>query len=419
MFCLIDCNNFYVSCERVFDPSLKNKPCVVLSNNDGCIIARSKEAKALKIAMGDPFFLHKELIKTKKLEALSSNFVLYGDMSNRVMQTINTFDLETEIYSIDEAFLKVDFPTEKLLSFGKEIKNRIQKWTGIPVSIGIAPTKTLAKIANEWAKKGNGLVLLNSENLIDKTLESTPVEDIWSIGYSSAKTLRRLNIVNGKQFKQADDKLIMKHLKRPGYRTLLELRSIPCHSIERQPQRKKSILCSRSFPVALASIDLLKNAIASFASTTAEKLRKQKSAASFITVFIASNRFDKEKYYSNSSTKGFEIATDYTPELISKALEALSQIYIKDLLYKRAGVLLTSISDKKYVQQDFLSSSLSLSTDKKNRAMKVLDKINDHLGKRALFFVEEGLDNSWLCNQARRSKKFTTAWNELLTVKAC
>jgi len=322
MICLIDCNNFYVSCERVFDASLKNKACVILSNNDGCVIA-----------MGEPIFFYKELIKDKKLEVLSSNFALYGDMSFRVMQTIKTFDFETEIYSIDEAFIKIDLPKEKLLYLATEIKKKVLNWTGIPVSIGIAPTKTLAKVANKFAKKGLGAIyILDEENLIDKTLEATLVEDIWSIGQSSSQILRRLNIINGKQFKYADEKLIIKYLKIPGYRTLLELRSTPCYSLENFPQRKKSILCSRSFAVPLSSLDLLKRAVASFASSVAEDLRKQKSVASFITVFIASNRFNKEKYYSNSLTKGFAVATDYTPDLISKALEALSQIYVKDLI---------------------------------------------------------------------------------------
>ena len=415
MFCLIDCNNFYVSCERVFNPKIKNKPCVVLSNNDGCVIARSNEAKTLKINMGDPIFLHKDLIESKKLEVYSSNFALYGDMSNRVMQVIKSFEFDTEVYSIDEAFINLDVPLEKLSSYATEIKQKIQRWTGIPVSIGIAPTKTLAKVAAKTAKKEKGILIFDNEKIIDEILEKTKVEDIWSIGQSYSKTLKRLNIVNAKQFKYADDKQIKKHLKTPGFRTLLELRSIPSYPIETSPEPKKSILCSRSFPKETASFEMIKNAVASFVSTAAEKLRKQKSAASYLTVFISTSRFNKEKYYSNSSTFGFIIATDYTPDLIFAGEAALKQIFVDGLFYKKAGVLLSSLSEKKCIQQDMFTQNNS--SDKQNRAIKAFDQINRHFDKNAIFFAAEGVDRCrWLCKQSKRSPKYTTSWEDLLKI---
>lgn len=415
MFCLIDCNNFFVSCERVFNPKLKKRPCVVLSNNDGCVVARSNEAKALKIKMGDPIYLHKNLIVEKGIEVYSSNFVLYGDMSNRVMEVIRSFEFEMEVYSIDEAFIKLDLPPDKLHSFAEEIKQKIKKWTGIPVSVGIAPTKTLCKIAGDIAKKDKGVFIFDSEKKIDDALEKTPVEDIWSIGQSYSKTLRRLNIFNAKQFKYSDDNLIKKHLKTPGFRTLLELRSTSTYPLETSPEPKKSILCSRSFPYELSSFEMIKNAIASFTSKAAEKLRKQNSVASCITVFLATSRFKEDKYYSNAATVGFTIPLDYTPDLITAAEMALKQIFIKDLFYKRAGILLSSLLEKKYIQQDLFFTHNS--SDKKNRAMKTLDEINKQLDKDALFFAAEGVDKcSFLNKQAKKSPKYTTSWEDLVKI---
>lgn len=414
MFCLIDCNNFYVSCERLFNPHLKNKACAVLSNNDGCIIARSNEAKALNIKMGDPIFLYKNLINEKKLEVYSSNFVLYGDLSNRVMETIKSFELEMEIYSIDEAFLIVNLPQNKLLDFAIFAQQKIYRWTGISVSIGIAPTKTLAKIANETAKKRGGILILDSNHKIDEILAQTKIEDVWSIGVTSSQILKKINIINAKQLKEADDNLIKKHLKTLGIRTLLELRSIPCYNLEKNPKPKKSIHCSRSFPNEVLSFEKLKNAIANFTFTAAKKLRKQNSVASHLTIFLATNRFKKEKYYSNSFTIGLSVGSDYTPELLSKADIALKKIYIDGLFYKKAGIMLSSISEKKYIQQDFFTASISL--DKKSRAMKALDNINRHFHRQALFFASQGLDKKWMINQSRKSQKFTTSWDELLKI---
>lgn len=415
MFCLIDCNNFYVSCERVFNPKLKNKPCIVLSNNDGCVIARSNEAKALKIKTGDPVFLHKNLIIEKGIEVYSSNFVLYGDMSNRVMEVIKSFEFETEVYSIDEAFIKLDVPLDKLQFYADEIKQKIKRWTGIPVSLGVAPTKTLCKIAGKIAKKEKGVLIFDNEKIIEEALEKTPTEDIWSIGPSYSRLLRRLNIYNAKQFKYADDKLIIKHLKTPGYRTLLELRATPAYPLDTSPQPRKSILCSRSFPYELSSFEMIKNAIASFTSRAAEKLRNQHSVACYLTVFIATSRFKEEKYYSNSATVGVTIPTDYTPDLISAAEMALKQIFLKDLFYKRAGVLLSSLSEKKYIQQDIFVPSNS--SDKKNRAMKALDEINKQLDKDAIFFAAQGVERCrFLYKQSQKSPKYTTSWEELLKI---
>lgn len=415
MYCLIDCNNFFVSCEKVFNPKLKNKPCVVLSNNDGCVIARSNEAKALRINMGDPIFLHKKLINDNQLEAFSSNFVLYGDMSNRVMEVIKSFNFDMEVYSIDEAFLKLDVQADQLYFYAKEIKEKILSWTGIPVSIGIAPTKTLCKIAGNIAKKDKGIQIFDNEEIIDRSLEKTKVEDIWSIGKSSSATLRRLNIINARQFKYADEKIIKKHLKICGVRTQMELMSICAHPLQTGPHSQKTLLCSRSFPKETDSFDLLKKAIAFFAGTAAEKLRKQQCAASFLTLFISTSRFKQEKYYSNSATIGFTVATNYTPEIIKGAEEALKQIFIEGLFYKKAGILLSALSEKKYVQQDIFFNSNSY--NKKDRAMKALDQINSQFDKNSVFFASQGMEKcNFLYKQAKKSHRYTTCWDELLEV---
>lgn len=403
MLALIDCNNFYVSCERVFNPKLKGKAVVILSNNDGCVISRSNEAKPL-VKMGDPIFLHKKLILEKKLLVYSSNFSLYGDMSNRVMQTIAEFGFDHEIYSIDEAFLKLDC---KDLFIAWQIKERIKKNTGIPVSIGIGPTKTLAKIASDFAKKERGVLILDDSN-IDDHLQKTPIEDIWGIGCAYAKILKKININNAKEFKDAKIELIKAHLKTNGVKIYLELNGTVSLTMNGE-QKKKSILSSRSFKNGIGSFDLLEKALCNFTAIASEKLRAQKSLASYITVFICTNRFN-ENFYTNQYTIGMD-PTDYTPDLLSKARLGLKKIFKKDFCYKRAGIMLTNLLDKKNYQLDLFSKD---SIDKKDRAMQVLDEINDRFSN-ALIFASQGHEK-FLGKQTQKTPRYTTCWQEILQI---
>jgi DNA polymerase V len=302
-FAIVDCNNFYVSCERVFNPKLVGKPVVVLSNNDGCVVARSNEAKALGIKMGVPVFQISRLMKTHNVQALSSNYALYADMSQRIMNTLSRFTPDVEIYSIDEAFLDLSqFKQYDLTDYGHKIRSTIKQWTGIPVSIGIAETKTLAKIANKIAKKSvkaEGVLNLTASPYLNRALEITDVGDVWGIGRSYSKFLNTYGIHNALQLLDADDKFIKKRMGITGIRLLNELRGIPCYALEQFPYPKKGISVSRTFKNSIESLDDLKEAVAAYASIGAEKLRKEHSVAGVIMVFLMTNRFKKENYYVN------------------------------------------------------------------------------------------------------------------------
>lgn len=415
MFALIDCNNFFASCEMVFNPKLKNKPVVVLSNNDGCVIARSKEAKKLNIKMADPIFLHKNLVESKLLHVFSSNFTLYGDMSKRVMQTLLTFLLPIEIYSIDEAFLKINKDLD-LLNLGKIIKDRIYKWTGIEVSIGIAKTKTLAKLATEIAKKNtenNGIFILTDPKKIKDQLLKTDVVDIWGIGKNLQKRLYRLGVFSALDLLNTDSFLIKKKLSVNVYKTCLELQGISCLKLEDISQ-KKSILSSRSFSKKISDLTTLEKAISKFTSIAAEKLRKQKLHANFLTVFIRTSFHSQDPFYSNSYGMKLPISTSYTPDLITYSKKALKLIFKKGFLYKKAGILLNDFSSEEHIQLDFFKKS---NNKKKNALMEVVDKINHKSNKKAIFFASDGTEKKYITSGDFKSKKCTTSFDELLEVK--
>ena len=353
VYALVDCNNFYASCERVFRPDLRGKPIVVLSNNDGNIIARSKEAKALGIAMGEPYFKAKPLLKKYNVQVFSSNYTLYGDMSRRVMDVLQQVEPDLEIYSIDEAFISL--PGGKCFNRirrGRYIRAVVQQYTGIPVSIGFASTKTLAKLANRIAKKESlhkGVFDLTDHDDIDKLLATIKVEDIWGIGRQHTKKLNTQKIVTARDLKYADDGWIRKHLTVTGLRTVWELRGIPCVSLDKAPAPKKGIITSKSFGRPVTSIKELSEAVTTYISRAAEKLRSQHSIASSVSVFIATNRFKPEKpQYSNSLMLSLPGPTSSTPILIRQALRCLRKIYKPGYEYKKAGVMLTEIIPGKW-----------------------------------------------------------------------
>jgi DNA polymerase V len=421
-FAIVDCNNFYVSCERVFDPSLRNKPVVVLSNNDGCIVARSNEVKNAGIPMGIPYFKVKDELTEINCVVLSSNYALYGDMSRRIMETLAEFTNNLEIYSIDEAFLSLDhINADALTDFGYQIKEIIYQNTGIPVSVGIAQTKTLAKLANEIAKKDGrknnqykGVINLYQNHNVDQYLKITPVGDIWGVGRKYNKLLEKNNLLNVYDLIQTSDLWIKKHLTIQGLRMVKELRGIPCLDLETVLDPKKGIISSRSFSKKIERLLELQEAVATHASRIGEKLRKQNSVAGEIYVFLMANRFKTDSYYKSLSLK-LPTQTNYTPELIKHALIVLDKIYKKGLLYQKAGVMSYNISSDKSIQLNLFDTP-NPAFQRQEKIMQVLDKLNQKYGKNTLKLATLGMKQAWQMRSQMRSPRYTTVWNELLKV---
>lgn len=392
---LVDCNNFFVSCERLFDPKLHNRPVVVLSNNDGCVISRSQEAKAIGIGMGVPFFECKKLLQDKNGVALSVNFTLYGDLSERVMQILTTFDPNLEIYSIDEAFLQID---PKLAS---KIRATVLQWVGIPVSIGLAPTKTLAKIAADSAKKTPSGIC-SSQNI---SLTKVPTQEIWGIGQRSATKLAKYGISSAAALIQQEDQWIRKHLSVTGLRTVYELRGIPCFPLDSYPDPKQSFLTSRTFAHPISTPEELQGALASFAARGGEKLREEHALASWMQPFV------RTREQTRSTLITFGQPTAYTPTLLEAIKTHLSQLLIPGHGYKRAGILLGGLQDASTYQKDLFSKD---ATDKQQKIMEMIDHANALFGPSTLHFAAEKKPRP---QQRRFSQRFTTNWKELLKIK--
>ncbi len=419
-FALVDCNSFYVSCERVFDPSSRNKPVVVLSNNDGCAISRSSEAKAVGIAMGAPIFKCQELVRTHNVKIFSANFVLYGDMSNRVMSVLSQFTPNLEVYSIDEAFLALDeFQHLNLHDYAKKIRASVGKQTGLPVSIGVAPTKTLAKVANHYAKdhtETQGVFCLLDEETIDHYLEQTPVREIWGVGHEKAVFLQRNGITNALQLKNAPDDWIKKHLTIVTLRTVWELRGISCLTLEEVAPDKKAIGISRTFGYEVRELSQMQEAVSAYMSHAAEKLRRQKSLAGFVQVYVETNPFKNTPFYRNSAGTDVSPPTAYTPHLVETGLACLKKIFRPGLNYKSCGVILTHLSSENRSQEILFEEKYQDSS--RQKLMKVVDDYNRGTNAGKLFLAAEGLGKPWFMKQAHKSKRFTTRWDELLEIKA-
>jgi len=417
IFALVDCNNFYVSCERVFNPTLEGKPVVVLSNNDGCIISRSNEAKSLGIKMAVPFFEVRDLIEQANVQVYSANFTLYGDMSRRVIHTLAQFTPEREIYSIDEVFLNLSgFERAGLSDYARQIVATVKKWTGIPISIGIAPTKTLAKLANKQAKK-----LPGSKGVVDwsavfdpkERLAQIDVGDIWGIGPSSERRLKSWGIETAHQLREADDQWILKRMGIVGQRILFELRGISCLPLEMVRSARKSVLCSRSFGRAVEKLNELKEAVAEFTSQAAETLREDRLSAKHLTVFCIT-RPHSEQARTHSSTVELPVATDSTPELIRYALREAEKIFFPGGRFKKAGVVASGLMPTEEVQTDIFDGN---NRRRAGKLMQALDEVNARLGSGALRFAAAGLLQRWRMKSSRRSPRCTTRWNELLEAK--
>ncbi|MBN2364462.1 Y-family DNA polymerase [candidate division WOR-3 bacterium] len=414
---LVDCNNFYVSCERVFEPSLKSVPVIVLSNNDGCVVSRSNEAKALGIEMGTPVFKIKDLVMKNFVRVFSSNYALYQDMSSRVMQTLKRFSPEIEVYSIDEAFVSLGgFTEQDMTSYAREIKNTVLKWTGIPVSVGVAQTKTLAKAANRNAKKSDsGVFSLFDRTKIDEILSKTNTRDLWGIGLKQSDKLAANGIFSALDLKNADRDWVLKNLTVTGLKTALELNGIPCIDLESAVPDKKGIACSRSFGRPVEKINELKTALSEYVTVASDKMRKQKSIPLTMTVYITTDRFsDKDLQYANWLDVKIASPTAYPPPLIKLAHRALEKIYKQGYKYKKAGIVFTGLIGEEETSNSLFSEFGEDNGDSK--IMKTIDEINKKMGNNTIKFASSGFDGSWKMKRNRLSKRFTTDWNELPVV---
>ncbi len=423
MFALVDCNNFYASCERVFNPYLRLRPVVVLSNNDGCIIARSEEAKALGIQMGTPEFKCRPLIRQHDVAVFSSNFALYGDMSSRVMMTLAALAPEIEVYSIDEAFLDMSgFARFDLTEYGRLIRKTVRQHTGIPVCVGMAPTKTLAKIANRLAKKNphyQGVCVLETRAEIQAALERTKVEDIWGIGRQWSKVLQAKRIESAADLADSPAAWVRKHLHIVGARIQAELQGKSCLPMELVRPAKQSICTSRSFGRSVTNLEELQQAVATFAGKCAVKLRKENTLASLITVFIATSPFDDscERYWG-TRTASLPCPTNNSIAILQSAQTMLDGIFRAGKSYKKAGVLVSGI-----VPQAPCSTTLSLfaeeapvHNERDQKIMQVMDTINNRYGSGAVRLAAENSE-SWKPHQQRLSARYTTQWDDIIEVK--
>ena len=414
---LVDCNSFYVSCERLFKPSLIRKPVIVLSSNDGCIISRSNEAKALGIKMGDPYFKAKEIIKKNNVHVFSSNYSLYGDMSRRVMKTLKYFGTEIEVYSIDEAFLDLTGISDELVElFGKKIRNIVLEWTGIPTSIGIASTKTLSKVANHIAKKEkSGVVSLINTKDIDIILEKININDVWGVGRQLTKFYITNNISNAKQLKNISNTWIKKSSNVLSSRTAMELRGISCISLETHQTKRKSCCVSRSFGKKVEKFQDLRESITTHCLNAAEKIRSESLLAKSITILIRTSPFqNKEIYYSNSKTIDFPIATDNSIEIVKTALIGLKSIFKEGFQYQKSGITLSGLSGAENNKNLFSS----IKKDKIKNLMQSIDYTNYRYGRSTLSLADAGLNKKWKVKREHSSKIDTADFYFLPTVKA-
>lgn len=419
VFALVDCNNFYASCERLFNPKLASQPIVVLSNNDGCVVARSNEAKALGIAMGVPEFQIRPLLRAHHVHVFSSNYRLYGDLSQRVMETLEQFSPNVEISSIDEAFLSVSgFTSRNLTEYGRIVRTTVKRWTGIPVSVGIAETKTLAKIANRVAKRTadtDGVFDLLACSDRDTLLGTVAVAEVWGIGPSYARLLTQHGITTALELRQADEHWIRKHMGVVGVRLVAELRGYSCFALEECPPPKQGITCSRSFGRSVCTLAEMEEAVSSYISRAAEKLRGEGLAATVLTVFLMTNAFTNEPQYRNSVTCSLPVGTDTTSELIRAALRGLRTIYRDGYRYKKAGVMFTALVPASQVQPDLFDHQ---DRPRSKRLMAALDAVNDRWGAGTLEYAASGLTKTWQTQCHRCSPAYTTNWAELPVVNA-
>lgn len=423
MFALVDCNSFYASCERVFHPQLIGKPIVVLSNNDGCVIALSAEAKALGLEMGGPYFKIKDQLKKHGVAVFSSNYTLYGDMSQRVMSTLELFAPEVEIYSIDEAFLNLTGMGD-LENLAATIRGRVPQWTGIPVGVGLGPTKTLAKIANHTAKKNpafkeRGYCVLRSKEDWIPILDQLPVRNVWGIGSQYAEMLGYHGVKTALAFSQLPDAWLKMQMSVVGLRTATELRGISCIPLELTADPKKGVTVSRSFSERITEKAAMREAMASYVTRASEKLRKENLQAKHMMVFMHSSPHTTDKvkdpYYSNKCGFKLPYSTNFTPDLIHYAMWGIDQIFKKGYRYMKCGVILTDLVEAGAENGDMFDTR---DKSKELALMQALDKLNGKMGSRTVYFAASGIQQPWTAAFNLKSKPFTTDWHSLPILKA-
>lgn len=421
LIALVDCNSFYCSCEKVFRPQLNNRPVIVLSNNDGCVVSRSDEAKALGIGMAVPFFEIRDLVKRHQVAVFSSNYTLYGDMSARVMQALTEFTPYLQIYSIDEAFLSFDgLPAKDILPYALEIKNKIFQYTGIPICVGVGKSKVLAKVANRIAKKNKdqtqGVFSLHEPEVYEKSLREFPVEDIWGIGRASAAKLRNNHIINAQQLRDADPQRVQKILGIHGKRIGQELKGQSCINLDNIDSDKKQIMSTRSFGKPVYALTDLKESLANHVTSACEKLRRSQLLAHTVSVFIRTSPFRKhlENYYNQTASFTFSVGTSNTSLIIKQVHTLAEQIYKKNCAYKKCGIILSQLTKADLQQLNFFNPGDTL---KDQRLMQAMDSINAKIGKDTLKFASCGSNPFWRMLSEMKSPCYTTKWSDLLQVK--
>lgn len=417
MYGLADCNNFFVSCERVFRPELNGKPVIILSNNDGCVIARSNEAKRLGIKMGHPYFQLEALIKRHHVTVFSSNYALYSDMSQRVQQTLRSLCPATEVYSIDESFLNLQgIKEEELDTFGHLVSAKVLKNTGIPISVGISQTKTLAKIASKLCKqypKLRGSCYMHRPQDIEKVLKKFPIEDVWGIGRRFSVMLKSRNILTAYDFAQQPLDFVRNKMHLGGMKTWYELHGRPCIEFEAHIPDKQQIMVSRSFSKEINTVEEITQQISLFTSMAAEKLRKQGSVCHAIQVFLLTNRFrhEQEQHYDNQLIT-LQAPSDSTVELVDIAVKTTAAIFRSGTYYKKAGVILTQFTPKESVQTVLFDE---VDREKHDKLMHAMDKINEKQGQRTVVVATAGFDGVKM-NRNHLSPNYTTNWNDILVI---
>ena len=419
MFALVDCNNFYASCERVFNPALIGKPIVVLSNNDGCVIARSNEAKDLGIPMGAPAYQFEEIFTKKDIAVFSANFALYGDMSHRVMTILQDFSPHCEIYSIDEAFLKMEgFDYVDLHKYGVEIHLRVKQWTGLPICVGIAPTKALAKVANRIAKKfpqqTQNAYVIDSEEKRLKALKWLKIEDVWGVGRKNAIRLKEVGVRTAYDFTQLNDAWVRRNLSVVGLRLKHDLQGIPTLDLE-EVQARKNIATTRSFEKNITDYEELKERVMTFSVSCAEKLRRQHSFCTALMVFIRTNSHRSELgQYHNSIVVKLPFATNSSIEIAKFACEGLQRIFKKGYHYKKAGVIIMDFKPENEIQLNLFENS----NPKHFPLMKAVDRINNLFGQQKIKLAGQDQKRVWKMKQERLSPRYTTRLSDIIIVNA-
>jgi DNA polymerase V len=417
---LIDCNNFYASCETIFNPKLKGKAIVILSNNDGCCVSRSDAAKRLGIKMGAPWFQIKNQFKPGEVIALSSNFELYGDVSDRVMNILRQFSQEQEIYSCDESFISMSgFGNKDLTDYGKDIKATVLQWTGVPVCVGIGATKTLAKLANHCAKKRpaySGVCNFNAlpMHIIDSILASIPVGEVWGIGSRLSAKLNQCGILTVLDLKQAHSRTLRDKFSVVMAKIIAELNGVSCIDLEQVAPPKQNIASTRSFGIPVTSIESLMESVTLYTSRAAEKARAQHTHANSISVFIQTSPFAQHPYYGGSLTVALPSPSNDTRLLVKTAIWIVKRLYKPGYVYQKAGVLLNDLVPDEGRQRDLFFDTSETNITQSAKVMAVLDAINQRYGRQTLKLGSEGFKAPWKMKQNFKSPCYTTNWNELI-----